>query len=216
MSQDPAAQMEQTVLDMIEHSPSGAVPHTPTYRDALARLLASHQVYVSADHKNGYVTVRSLTALPVFHAQNFDLFASGGTTAEGLEGDASIFDRYAGSLPAEKRARAEAARAVVVARKTQHRARHGAPAAHDPAHTLFLVPGTGPHPGLPGNYLYGSLYQAGADAKGAWGIYLHDAEDGLARCELPDLTAAVDRFREVIASAPFQLAELDALGFHIE
>jgi hypothetical protein len=152
----------------------------------------------------------------VFHAQNFDLFASGGTTAEGLEGDASIFDRYAGSLPAEKRARAEAARAVVVARKTQHRARHGAPAAHDPAHTLFLVPGTGPHPGLPGNYLYGSLYQAGADAKGAWGIYLHDAEDGLARCELPDLTAAVDRFREVIASAPFQLAELDALGFHIE
>jgi hypothetical protein len=81
---------------------------------------------------------------------------------------------------------------------------------------LFLVPGTGPHPGLPGNYLYGSLYQAGSAAGGAWGIYLHDAEDGLARCELPDQASAVERFREVIASAPFQLAELDALGFHIE
>lgn len=216
MSQDPAAQLEQTVLDMIEHSPAGAVPHTPTYRDALARLLASHQVYASADYKNGYVTVRSLTALPSFYAENFDLFASGGATAEELEEDASIFARYVGSLPEDKRAKAEAARAVVVARKTQHRARHGAAVAHDPAHTLFLVPGTGPHPGLPGNYLYGSLYQAGADAKGAWGIYLHDAEDGLARCELPDQATALERFREVIASAPFQLAELDTLGFHIE
>ncbi len=216
MSQDPAAQMEQTVLDMIEHSPTGAVPHTPTYRDALARLLASHQVYASADYKNGYVTVRSLTASPVFHALNFDLFASGEATAEQLEPDAGIFARYVASLPEEKRARAEAARAAVVAKKTLHRARHGVPSAHDPAHTLFLVPGTGPHPGLPGNYLYGSLYEAGSSGGGAWGIYLHDAEDGLARCELPDRAAAVERFREVIASAPFQLAELDALGFHIE
>lgn len=216
MSQDPAAQMEQTVLEMIEHGPTGAVPHTPTYQDALARLRASHQVYPSADHKNGYVTVRSLAALPAFHAQNFAAFASGEATAEELETDAGIFARYVGSLPEALRPRAEAARTVVVARKTQHRARHGAAVAQDPAHTLFLVPGTGPHPGLPGNYLYGSLYQAGAAVEGAWGIYLHDAEDGVARCELPDRAAALEKFQEVLASAPFQLAELDALGFHIE
>ena len=88
--------------------------------------------------------------------------------------------------------------------------------ARGTARELDLRHIVGPHPGLPGNYLYGSLYQAGADAKGAWGIYLHDAEDGLARCELPDQAAALERFREVIASAPFQLAELDTLGFHIE
>lgn len=216
MSQDPAAQLEQTVLEMIEHSPVGAVPHTPTYQDALARLKASHQVYPSADHKNGYVTVRSLAVLPVFYAQNFEAFASGAARAEELEADASIFARYVRALPAALQARAEAARAAVVARKTQHRARHGVEAAQDPAHTLFLVPGTGPHPGLPGNYLYGSLYQAGAAADGAWGIYLHDAEDGVARCELPNPAAALEKFQEVLASAPFQLAELDALGFRIE
>ena len=216
MSLDPAAQLEQTILDMIEHSPVGAVPHTPTYRDALARLLASHQVYPSADHKDGYVTVRSLAALPAFYAENFEAFATGGASAEQLEADASIYARYVGSLPAALQARAESARTTVVARKTQHRARHGVPAAQDPAHTLFLVPGTGPHPGLPGNYLYGSLYQKSVEANSAWGIYLHDAEDGVARCELPDRAAALERFREVLASAPFQLAELEVLGFHIE
>ena len=136
--------------------------------------------------------------------------------AEALEADAGIFGRYVHSLPAALQARAEAARAAVVARKTQHRARHGAAAAQDPAHTLFLVPGTGPHPGPPGNYLHGSLYQKSLAADSAWGIYLHDAEDGAARCELPDRAAVLERFREVLASAPFQLAELDALGFHIE
>lgn len=216
MSQDRAVQLEQTVLDMIEHSPTGAVPHTPTYRDALARLRASHQVYPSADYKDGFVTVRSLAALPVFFAENLEGFAAGALEAEALEPDAEIFARYVKSLPAEKRARAEAARATVVARKTLHRARHGGPAAQDPAHTLLLVPGTGPHPGLPGNYLYGSLYQSSVAPGSPWGIYLHDAEDGAARCELPDRAAAVERLREVVASAPFQLAELDALGFHVE
>jgi hypothetical protein len=216
MSLDPSAQMEQAVLEMIEHSPVGAVPHTPTHRDALARLIAAHQVYGSADHKDGFVTVRSLAALPAFYARNFEAFASGAVAAEELEQEASIFDRYVASMPEALRARAEAARAVVVARKTHHRARHGVAATQEPAHTLFLVPGTGPHPGLPGNYLYGSLYQVGADAAGAWGIYLHDGEDGLARCELPSPAAALERFQEVLASAPFLLAELDALGFHIE
>ncbi len=216
MSQSPASQMEQTVLEMIEHSPVGAVPHTPTHRDALARLVAAHQVYRSADYKDGFVTVRSLAALPAFYASNLEAFASGAAAAEELEADASIYARYVASLPEAARARAEAARAAVVAKKTQHRARQGGAAAQDPAHTLFLAPGTGPHPGLPGNYLYGSLYQAGATAEGAWGIYLHDGEDGAARCELPDRSAALERFREVLASAPFQLAELDALGFHVE
>ena len=216
MSQDLAAQLEQTVLEMIEHSPAGAVPHTPTYWDALGRLRASHQVYASADYKDGFVTVRSLAAKPAFYARNFEAFASGETAADGVETDASIYSRYVNSLPAALQARAEASRAAVVARKTQHRARHGVPAAQDPAHTLFLVPGTGPHPGLPGNYLHGSLYQKSVAPDGAWGIYLHDAEDGAARCELPDRAAALERFREVLASAPFQLAELDALGFRIE
>ncbi len=216
MSQDLAAQLEQTVLDMIEHSPTGAVPHTPTYRDALARLRASHQVYPSADYKDGYVTARSLTAAPLFFARNLEAFATGKAGAETLEPDAEIFSRYVASLPAAKRPSAEAARAAVVARKTLHRARHGAPAAQDPAHTLFLAPGTGPHPGLPGNYLHGSLYQARASADSPWGIYLHDAEDGLARCELPDRAAAWEKLQEVFASAPFQLAELEALGFRIE
>lgn len=216
MSQDPAAQLEQTVLEMIEHSPVGAVPHTPTYRDALARLRASHQVYASADYKDGYVTVRSLAAAPAFYVQNFEAFVSGSAAAEDLETDASIFARYVRALPATLQPRAEAARAMVVARKTQHRARHGVAAAKDPAHTLFLVPGTGPHPGLPGNYLYGSLYQSAAVAEGPWGIYLHDAQDGAARCELPSRADALEKFQEVLASAPFQLSELDALGFHIE
>jgi hypothetical protein len=222
MSQDPAAHLEQTVLDLIEQSPVGAVPHTPTYRDVLARLRASHQVYASADHKDGYVTVRSLARLPVFHAKNLELLAAGGALATGAEGsealepDAEIFSRYVQSLPEALRGRAEAARALVVARKTQHRARHGAVAARDPAHTLFLVPGTGPHPGLPGNYLYGSLYEERAEAGSGWGLYLHDGEDGVARCTLPGRTEAWAKFEEVLASAPFQLAELETLGFHLE
>lgn len=215
MSTTPAAQMEQTVLEMIEHSPTGAVPRTPTYRDALARLLAAHQVYPSADYKDGYATVRSLASAPAFLAANFEGFAAGAVPAEELEPDAGVFARYVAARPEGLRAKAEAARAAVVAKKAQHRARHGV-AAQEPAHTLFLVPGTGPHPGLPGNYLYGSLYQKSTAADGAWGIYLHDAEDGAARCELPTRAAAIERFREMLASAPFQLAELDALGFHVE
>jgi hypothetical protein len=201
---------------MIEHSPVGAVPHTPTYQDALRRLQASHQVYPSADYKGGYVTVRSLAALPLFYANNLDAFRAGAITAEQLDPDAVIFDRYVASLSVERRSRAAESRSLVVARKVQHRAKHGAQLQQDPAHTLFLMPGTGAHPGLPGNYLHGSLYQAGADPEGAWGLQVHDAEDGVARCTLPTRAAALEKFQELVASAPFQLAELDALGFHSE
>lgn len=201
------------MLEMIEHSPSGVVPHTPTYQDALKRLRDSHQVYPSADHKNGWVTVRSLAALPAFHALNLNDYAAGEIAAESLEADASIFDRYVASLPEARRARAEECRAIVVAKKARHRARHGVQHAADPVHTLFLVPGTGQHAGLPGNYLHGSLHQTEGEA---WGIDIHDAEDGLSRCRLGSLSEAVAKFEELLASAPFQLVELDALGFAAE
>ncbi len=210
MTHDPHAQVDQAVLDMIEHSSAGVVPHTPTYQDALRRLIASHQVYPSADHKGGWVTVRSLTKLPAFYAGNLMDFAAGKIAADAIEPDAAIYDRYVASLPEAKRVRAEESRALVVARKARHRVRHGVQHAADPVHSLFLVPGTGAHAGLPGNYLHGALHEVEG---GAWWLDIHDAEDGLSRCRLGGLTEAVAKLEEVLASAPFQLAELDALGF---
>src|SRR5689334_2204414 len=70
MSIDPHHAFDQTVLDQIEHSAVGAVPMTPSYQDALKRLYASHQVYASADHRDGHVTARSLVGLPSFYAEN--------------------------------------------------------------------------------------------------------------------------------------------------
>ena len=209
MPHDPHAQLDQTVLEMIEHSPTGAVPHTPSYQDALKRLRASHQVYVSADHKGGHVTVRSLAALPLFHASNLEALGAGKIAAESLESDASIFSRYVQSLPSALREKAELSRALVVARRAHHR-KHGGEAVQEPMHTLFLVPGAGPHPGLPGNYLYGSELQA---ASGGGAVHLHDADDGAAMCEVPSLPEALDKLQEVLASAPFLLSELDSLGF---
>ena len=213
MSHDPHAQIDQTVLEMIEHSPVGAVPHTPSYQDALKRLRASHQVYVSADFKGGHVTVRSLAALPLFHAQNLESFLSGKVDAGALETDASIFSRYVQSLPEALRPKAEAARALVVARQAHHRAKHGAEAVQEPVHSLFLVPGGGPNPGLPGNYLYGSIVQASINAGAAWAVHVHDSLDGAAMCDVATQGEALEKLQEVLSSAPFQLSELDALGF---
>lgn len=200
---------------MIEHSPVGAVPHTPTYQDGLNRLRASHQVYASADHKGGHVTVRSLAALPLFHAQNLDAVLAGSVDAGALEADASIFSRYVQSLPVAVREKAESFRTLVVGRQIHHRAnKNGAELVVDPIHTLFLVPGAGPHPGLPGNYLYGSVFQATADAQtGAWAVHVHDADDGAALCDVSSQREALEKLQEVLASAPFQLSELEALGF---
>jgi hypothetical protein len=217
MSQDPHAHFDQLVLEMIEHSPVGAVPHTPTYQDALRRLYASHQVYASADHKDGHVTARSLAALPSFHAANLEAWAAGAVEASELEDNTAIFNRYIQSLPAALQAKAETFRLRVVGRPILHR-KHGgtAPASlnHDPLHSLFLVPGTGPRHGLPGNYLHGSLCEVpAADSTVTWTVQLHDADDGAASCTTTTNAEALEKVQEVIASAPFDLSELEALGF---
>ena len=83
-------------------------------------------------------------------------------------------------------------------------------------HTLFLVPGAGPHVGLPGNYLYGSVLQLRPDAASDWSVHIHDSDDGAARCDAPSMTGALAKLQEVLASAPFHLSELEALGFQLK
>jgi hypothetical protein len=213
MPLDAQAQFEQTVLDLIDHSPVGAVPYTPAYQDALKHLYASHQVYASADHKGGHVTARSLATAPVYHAANLAEVAAGRVAPEALELNAAIFDRYVAALPVARRAAAEGHRLTVAGRVAHHRAKHGVVTAHDPIHTLFLVPGTGPHPGLPGNYLYGSAFQLHATADSAWLVQLHDAEDGAVIADAPTLADALAKVEELLASAPFNMNELSELGF---
>lgn len=218
MSQPPHAQFDETVLDMIEHSPVGAVPHTPAYADALARLYAAQKIYHSADHKDGHVTARSLAALPHFAATNLDDLAAGRIEAVMLEGNAAIFTRYVEALPAALRARAEAFRLKAAGKPVHHRHhKHGdgTPVViHDSLHTMFLVPGTGPHRGLPGNYLYGSVLEVGTTS-GGWALHVHDSDDGAAVFDSPTLPAAVAKLQEVFESAPFHLQELEILGFRM-
>jgi hypothetical protein len=193
----------------------GAVPATPAYQDALRRLYAARQVYASADHKGGHVTARSLTTLPSFQPQNLDDFIAGTIDKEALEPNASIYDRYVASLPASLRARAESFRVPVIGKPILHRAKHGVAAVHDPLHMLFLVPGAGPHPGLPGNYLHGAVFHIGDEATGAWVIHVHDSEDGASLFKAPTLADTLTKLEEVLASAPFELRELDGLGFKL-
>lgn len=214
MSQDPNAQFDHAVLDMIEHSPVGAVPHTPAYQDALRRLYHSHQAYPSADHKDGHVTARSLAKLPSFHAQNLDTLHVSQGEAEGVEANAAVFTRYVQSLPEPLRAKAESYRATVAGRPAHHRAKHGGTIVHDPMHSLFLVPGAGPNPGLPGNYLYGFIAEVnGKSTSAPWAVHLHDREDGAALFEAASLSEVVAKLEEVLESAPFHMSELEALGF---
>jgi hypothetical protein len=220
MSHDPNAQFDQTVLELIEHSAMGAVPVTPTYQDALARLYAAHQVYADADHRDGHVTARSLARLPSFHAANLETVAAGRLDAGSLEPNAAIFDRYVNSLHPGLRGRAEGFRVKVLGRPVLHRAKHlgteKLPVAHDLVHTLFLVPGAGPHPGLPGNYLHGSAVQVSADAgPGSWAVHVHDRDDGAAVFSAPAMDAALAKLQEVLESAPFAMGELEALGFRL-
>jgi hypothetical protein len=213
MSTDPNAHFDQTVMEMIEHSPLGAVPMTPSYQDALKRLYTAHQVYASADHKGGHVTARSLAARPCFHANNVAALMAGQIGAESLESNASIFDRYVQSLPSTRRVTAESRRVAVVGRPVLHRTK----GAHDPIHTLFLVPGTGPHPGLPGNYLYGSALQVSSDATTSpWTVYLHDGDDGAVIFDAPTMPEALAKVQEVLECAPFNMNELEALGFRFK
>jgi hypothetical protein len=216
MANDPLAQVDQTVLDVIEHSPTGAVPHTPTYQDALRRLVAAHQVYPSADYKSGHVTVRSLAAKQCFYAPKLEAFLSGAASETELEGDAGVFSRYVASVPGALRAKAEETRGLVVAKRLLHRAKHGGDLAHDPVHALLLVPGTGAHPGLPGNYLYGEVQELADPARpGAWALRLHDLEAGTASIEVATRLEVLAKLEEVVSSAPFQLSELAALGFRL-
>jgi hypothetical protein len=219
MSVDPNAQFDSTVLEMIEHSPVGAVPVTPSYQDALKRLYAAHKVYADADHKDGHVTARSLARLPSFHASNLAELMAGSIDAAALEGNAGIFDRYVHSLPAATRARAEGFRLKVVGRPVLHRKHAGADkahAAHDLTHSLFLIPGAGPHPGIPGNYLFGSVYQLGTEAApGPWAVQVHDSDDGAAVFDAAGMQEAFAKLQELLDSAPFTMGELAGLGFRI-
>lgn len=210
---DPNAEFDHAVLDKIEASPVGALPLTPAYQDALRRLYAHGQVYASADHKGGHVTARSLAGLPSFHAHNLEAFIAGTITDEALESNKSVYDRYVASLPAAQRARAEGYRLTVIGKPIQHRAKHGVAAVHDPLHALFLVPGAGPHPGLPGNYLHGAVFHVGDEATGSWVLHVHDSEDSASIFKASTLPETLSKLQEVLASAPFELGELDALGF---
>jgi hypothetical protein len=213
MPHDPHTVFDHNVLELIEHSPVGAVPGTPLYQDALGRLRASHQVYPDADHASGYVTVRSLSVRPCFHASNLEALIVGAIEAVALESNASIYDRYVAALPAALRAKAEQHRLLVAVRPAHHR-KHGGVVAPDSVHTLFLVPGAGANPGLPGNYLYGAMLQRDADpVAGRWAVHVHDSDDGAAMYDAPTLPDALAKLQEVIASAPFHLNELGALGF---
>jgi hypothetical protein len=220
MSQDPNALFDQAVLEMIEHSPTGAVPSTPSYQDALKRLYASHQVYASADHRDGHATARSLARLQSFHADNLAALLSGGIAPEALEANSSIFERYVLALAPGLRERAGAFRTRVVGRPVLHRAKHAGaerlPVAHDLPHSLFLVPGAGPHPGLPGNYLYGSVLQTGAEgAPGPWSVQVHDSDDGAATFAAATMREAFSKLQEALDCAPFHMDELAALGFRL-
>ena len=194
------------------------MPHTPTHQDALHRLIAAHQVYASADHAEGYVTVHTLTQRSLFYAENLEAVMTGKEEPAALESNVSIFERYLASLTDQARDVAESKRALVVGREVHHRHHGGAESAtpRDPWHTLFLVPGAGPHPGLPGNYLFGRLDAPAIDQPGEpWTIQLHDRDDGLARQQVASREAAWSVMEDTLASAPFLLSELVDLGFEL-
>lgn len=113
---------------------------TPSYQEAIRRLYASHQAYPDADHKDGHVTARSLTKLPLFHANNLDAVVTEQIPAEQLESNGSIFDRYVQSLPVARRAKAESYRLTAAGKIARHRDKHGGAVAHDPSTRSFLCP----------------------------------------------------------------------------
>ena len=213
MPNDAHAQIDESVLGMIEHSPIGAVPHTPAYVDSLARLYTAQKIYHSADFKDGHVTARSLASRPSFLAANLADVAAGRSASESLEANAAIFARYVQSLSVTHRKAAEGFQLKVAGKPVHHRHKHGdAPAIHDPVHTLFLVPGTGPNRGLPGNYLHGMIVEHGVSQ---WSVHLHDSDDGAAVCDLNSFAEGAAKVHELIESAPFHLTEVEALGFRL-
>ena len=212
MPLNPDAAFDQTVLELIEHSPLGAVPRTPSYQDALTRLRGSQQVYPDADHRDGYVTARSIAGRPCHVATNLAAVVAGTVAAAELETNTSIFNRYVAALPASLTAKAEGLRLKVAGRTVHHRI-HAGVIARDPVFSLFLVPGTGRNLGIVGNYLYGYVLQREADPALGWAVHLHDADDGAMMADAPTFQAAFEKLQEVLASVPFHLSELDGLGF---
>lgn len=213
MIHDPNETFDHAVLDLIDRSPTGAVPYTPVYQDALRRLDHAHQVYPSADYTGGFVTARSLAELKSFCAENLaELLAEPRGT---LEANAKIFERYVQSLKPNLQAKARALQLTVAGKPALHRAKHGIVVAHDPIHTLFLLPGAGIHPGLPGNYLYGYLAEISTAAAAGWSFHLHDREDGDARWQTDSVQTAVQTLHELMDAAPFHLRELEAFGFTV-
>ena len=55
-------------------------------------------MFASADWKDGYVTVRALSRLPLFYAANLEELIAGRIGPEALESNTQIFDRYLQSL----------------------------------------------------------------------------------------------------------------------
>ncbi len=212
MALNPDAAFDQSVLEMIEHSPVGAVPRTPAYQDALTRLRGSQQVYPDADHRDGYVTARSIAGRPCHVATNLAALVAGTIDAAELETNVSVFNRYVAGLPPALVPKAESLRQKIAGRTTHHRI-HAGVIARDPVFTLFLVPGTGRNLGIVGNYLYGYLLQREVDPAAGWAVHLHDADDGAMLFDAPTLQAAFDKLQEVLASVPFHLSELEGLGF---
>ena len=207
---------DQTVLDLIEQSPTGSVPRTPTYDESIARLEAAQQVYQSSDYEDGHVTARSLARRPHFVAAGLLELAAHPDDRTSIEANASVFARYAGSLPAALRARAEPFRLAAVGHAVHHRLKAGGVLARDPLHSIFLVPGAGLRLGPPGNYLLGAIDEVPpAEAPAHFLIRILDADTVAAGCALPGLAEALGRLEEVLGSAPFHLSELESLGFEL-
>jgi hypothetical protein len=212
LSNDPS--LDQEVLDMIERSPTGSVPRTPTFDDAVARLRASQQIFSSADHKDCHVTARSLAKLPVFCAKNLKEFLAADQAGIELEPNNSIYDRYLQSLSPAVRQRAEGFRLIIAGRPVHHRIKTGQ--GRDPLHSIFLIPGGGPHVGYPGNYLHGLISEKpDASQTNRCSITICDAEHDTASFEASSVKEAAEKLDEVLESIPFHLTELEALGFSI-
>ena len=216
MPHNPHEQFDHSILDLIEHSPIGAVPpHSHPSEMPSSGFMPPTRSMRAPIGRMGTSLARSLARLPSFHAQNLGDLIAGRIGPEAIEANNGIFDRYLQSLSAERRAKAEPRRLAVAGRPVHHRPHHhGGTIAHDPVHSLFLVPGGGPHPGLPGNYLYGSLYETGKEAQ-PWALGIHDNDDGTAVFEGPSLPDTLAKLQETLDSAPFTMDELEALGYRM-
>jgi len=199
---------------MIEHSPSGRAEHSivPGFPET---PLCLAQGLRRRGPQGRHVTARSLAARQNFHAANLDALIAGTIGPEALETNFSIFDRYVGSLPLDRRARAEGFRTKVPAgpsctgpnmrqREASHRPRshaHPFPRSRD-------RPASGASRQLPVWLRDGG---GAGSAPASWAIQIHDNDDGAAVFNAPGMEAALSKLQEVLDSAPFNMNELGAL-----